>query len=92
LLIAVGAAVLGPGGVVDYILLLLVGLGLAVQVLVFAVVLWMVSSVTAFTFGSDELVVVRSLLGYRRRRVFRQGEVRSVTQVQEGIPRSGHWR
>jgi hypothetical protein len=84
LLIAVGVAVFGPGGVVAYIDLALVGLGLVVQVLVFGFVLWTVGSVTAFTFRSDELVVVRSLLGYRRRRVFRQGEVRSVAQVQEG--------
>ena len=44
--------------------------------------LWTVSS---FTFGLDELVVVRSLFfAYRRRKEFRQGEVRSVAQVQEG--------
>src|SRR5207302_578543 len=43
---------------------------------------WTVSS---FTFGVDELVVMRSLFFvYRRRKEFRQGEVRSVAQVQEG--------
>jgi len=41
-------------------------------------------TVTAVTFGLDELVVVRSLFVYRRRKEFRQGEVRSVALVQEG--------
>ena len=69
------------GGVVHYVLWALV--------LVFEedekqnqeIELWTVSS---FAFGLDELVVVRSLFAYRRRKEFRQGEVRSVVQVQEG--------
>jgi hypothetical protein len=83
-LFAIGGVVFGPGGGVEYLLLAVVGLGLVVQVVVFGVVLWTVSSVTTFTFGSDGLVVVRSLFGYRRRKEFRRAEVRSVARVKEG--------
>jgi hypothetical protein len=89
LLFAIGGVVLGPGGGPEYLLLAVVGLGLVVQVFVFGSVLWTVSSVTAFTFGSDELVVARSLFGYRRRKEFRRAEVRSVAQVKEG--NSPYW-
>jgi hypothetical protein len=84
LLLTIGAVVLGPGGKAVYIALALAGLAVVFLVFGFGYVLWLGSSVTAFTFGAEELVVVRSRLGYRRRREFRQGEVRSVAQVQEG--------
>jgi hypothetical protein len=79
LLLVIGAA----GGVGAWVALM-IGAALVIQIVLFAGAFWAVSSVTEFTFGADELVVVRSLLGYRRRREFRQGEVRSVSQVQEG--------
>jgi hypothetical protein len=84
LLLAIGAGVFAAGGVRAYVLLAVVGLALVIQVLLLGIVLWIASSVTAFTFGPDELVVVRSLFVYRRRKEFRQGEVQSVAQVQEG--------
>src|SRR5262249_55090344 len=78
----INSFLIAAGGVVHYVLRALV--------LVFEedeqqnqeIEFWTVSS---FTFGLDELVVVRSLfVAYRRRKEFRQGEVRSVAQVQEG--------
>jgi hypothetical protein len=83
-LIGAGAAAFASGGVVAYMVLALVGLALVFLVFWFTLLLWTVSSVTAFTFGPDELVVVRSLGALCRRREFRRGEVRSVAQVQEG--------
>lgn len=83
-LIVLGAGAFAAGGVGAHVLLVAAGLGFVIQVLLFGVVLWIVSSVTAFIFGPDELVVVRSLFVYRRRKEFRQGEVRAVAQVQEG--------
>ncbi len=84
LLIGVGAAAFAMGGVLTYIALALVGSTLVFLVLLFVLLLWTVSSVTAFTFGPDEMVVERSSRVLRRRRKFRQGDVRSVAQVQEG--------
>jgi hypothetical protein len=84
LLTTIGGVVFAPRGVVADIALALAGLGLIIVVFGLVYVLWLFSSVTAFTLGSGELVVLRSRVGYRRRREFRQGEVRSVAQVQEG--------
>jgi hypothetical protein len=84
LLGTIGVGAFGPGGVWDYILLALGGLGLFFLVFGFGFAVWMGSSVRAFTFGAEDLVVVRSRLGSRQRWEFRQGEVRSVAQVQEG--------
>jgi hypothetical protein len=81
LIVVIGAAVFGSGGVVGHLLLLLVVLGFVVQALLFGFMAWHLYSVTAFMFGPDELVVERSLLGFRRRRVFRRGEVRAVVQA-----------
>jgi hypothetical protein len=84
LLLAIGAGAFAAGGAMAYVLLAVVVLGIVVQVLLLGIALWIVSSVTTFTFGPQELVVVRSLFVYRRRKAFRQEEVKSVAQVQEG--------
>jgi hypothetical protein len=80
-LIAIGSSVLGSGGVVEYLLMPIIVLGLVLQVLLFGFMAWHLYSVTAFTFGPDELVVKRSLPGFRRRRVLRRGDVRAVVQA-----------
>jgi hypothetical protein len=81
LVVVIGAAGFGACGVMDYLLLLIGGLALAAQILLAGFMAWHLYSVAAFTFGPDELVVECSLLGFRRRRVFRRAEVRAVVQA-----------
>jgi hypothetical protein len=54
------------------------------EFVVAAYALWFFFSVTTFTLGTDQLVVERSLWGYRRRRAFPRAAIRAVSQVKDG--------
>ena len=69
----------------NYLIMLIMILGTILQLAVYGIVAWFVWSVFTFRFGEEELMVERSLLGYRRRKVFRQGEVRSVMQIRRPV-------
>lgn len=86
----ISVAVFEAGGVVAYVLLVLTGLAFLFQLFMFVVVAWHLWSVTTFAFAPDELIVERSLWGYRYGRAFRRGDVRAVVQAkpagQEQLP------
>ncbi len=58
--------------------------GWAAEIFVIGYALWFFWSVTTFKFGPDELVAERSLLRYRRERIFPRATLKEVVQVKDG--------